>query len=150
MATALPDGNPIPSQSNALMLAELKEAHERLLLAMSNLDHVTRGPLPAKDVIIDARWSIGRASLARRTVWNRIHDQLSNRASKVEMDDLRRLRECDMALLRSSSDHVAKWGIASVVQNWADYCDASRGIRWKMRAAMGAEQRVLYPMLDAS
>lgn len=134
----------------ALMLEELREAHQKLLAAMSDLDHLTRGPPPPKERIIDARWNISRASLARRSLWNRIHIHLSRRASKQEADDLRRLQESDMALLRSSSEHVAKWNITAIVQDWPAYCEASRTIRRKMHAAIGAEQRLLYPMLGAS
>lgn len=129
------------------MLAELKDAHAGLRRAMSDLDTLTRGPLPTRERIINSRWNLSRASLARRTLWGRIYNYLSSHAAKEDVADLGRLREDDMALLRSSSEHVARWKITTVVEEWPAYCEASRAIRGKMQAAIGAEQRLLYPML---
>lgn len=42
-----------------------------------------------------------------------------------------------MALLRSSSEHVAQWNPTNVVQDWPAYCEALRAIRRKMLAATG-------------
>lgn len=134
-----------PEQLTAVLLRELRDAHAKLLEAMADLDTLTRGPVPPRDRVIDARWSISRASLARRTLWHSIHRHLAVRASEQETKELQRLYESDMTLLRSSSEHVAKWSITAVLQDWEDYCVASNAIRWKMKAAIGSEQRVLYP-----
>lgn len=131
------------------LLAEMQEAHERLLRAMADLDRLTRGPLPTKKRIIDARWAISRASLARRKLWGDVYAHLLGRVSKEDEADLRRLQEADRALLRSSTGHVSTWRIDAVMQNWPAYCVASNAIRWKMKAAIGAEKRLLYPMLGA-
>lgn len=103
-----------------------------------------------KERIIEARWNISRASLARRTLWNRIHAYLLVRATGAAAVDLRKLQEGDMLLLRSSTAHVSRWTIFAVMREWAAYCEASRAIRWKMKAAIAAEQRVLYPLLTSS
>lgn len=150
MATPSPDRLASPSRPMALMLVDFKERHKKLLLAMSDLDKLTRGPLPTKERVIDARWNISRASLARRTHWNLIYSQLLCRAPQGDAKELRRLRENDMVLLRFSSEHVGKWAILAVMEDWPGYCEASRAIRWKMQAAIGAEQRVLYPMIQAA
>jgi len=132
------------------MLRDLMEAHSDLRRAMADLDVLTRGPIPAKEEVIDARWNISRASLARRRLCNSIHSRLSVRASDEYARELQRLSKYDMALLRSSSEHVLKWTITAVMNDWPGYCEASRVIRWKMKAAIGAEQRFLYPMLEAA
>lgn len=116
---------------------------------MSELDELTRGPLPTKARIIDARWSISRTSLARRMLWSKIHTYLLDRVSQENAGDLRRLRDSDMALLRSSSEHVSKWKIETVIENWSAYCEASRAIRLNMKSAIEAEMRLLYPLLGA-
>lgn len=149
MATAVPTHIPSFGRQSVRLLAELRDAHKKLLQAMANLDELTRGPLPSKALIIDARWNISRASLARRTLWRGIYAHLSGRVSKEDEMDLCRLRDGDLDLLRSSAAHVSKWQIEAVVQNWAAYCEASKAIRWKMMAAMGAETRLLYPLLEA-
>lgn len=150
MSKALSNCPSAPKRAPVLMLGELKLAHARLLKAMSQIDAITRGPLPTRDLIIDARWNISRASLARRILWNSIFSSLSGGATEEEAKDLRWLQLNDIALLRSSSDHVAKWTVNTVMQNWPEYCEASSAIRWKMRAAMGAERRLLFPMILAA
>lgn len=138
---------PLAHKHSQLLLAELQEAHGKILEAMSELDKLTNGPLPTRACVIDARWAISRASLARRMLWSRVYAHLSCRASTEDETDLRRLQEADRALLRASSEHVSKWGIDAVMRDWAGYCEASNAIRWKMKAAIGAEKRLLYPML---
>lgn len=114
---------------------------------MAELDTLVRGPVPPKNDVIDARWKISRASLARRTLWYSIHRHLSTRVAGQNAIELKRLYENDMILLRASSEHVAKWSIAAVMRDWEGYGVASNAIRWKMKAAIGSEQRVLYPMM---
>lgn len=132
-----------------LLLVELQNAHQNLLIAIKDLDAVTRELLPIRDRIIDCRWKISRASLARRTLWNRIYEYLSDGRSELGNAELRRLQEGDRALLRSSSEHVSEWKIDVVIKDWPRYCAASNAIRWKMKAAIGMETRILYPMLRA-
>lgn len=148
MITASPTCHPSAATSSSVMLTELRKAHETLLKAMSDLDELTRGPLPLRERVIQARWHISRASLARRTAWNRIHAHLAAGVGREESADLRRLQESDIALLRSSSEHISKWNIDTVMEDWPGYCLASQAIRWKMKAVIGAEKRLLYPMLS--
>lgn len=150
MATALPALISSADKLSAVLLAEFQEAHQKLLQAMAELDTLTRGALPSNELIIDARWTISRASLSRRTLWNRVYAHLSSCGSSEDAADLRRLQESDMALLRSSSEHVSRWKIDAILKDWPTYCEASRGIRWKMKAALGGEKRLLYPMLEAA
>lgn len=139
-----------PSLGSPQFLRELKVAHTKLRSAMADLDVLTRGPIPEKEQVIDARWAISRASLARRTLWNQIYRHLSVRVSGEDARELQRLFENDMALLRCSSEHIGKWTITAVMNDWAGYCEASRAIRWKMQSAIGGEQRVLYPMIEVA
>lgn len=139
----------VVEKQSGYLLEELHFAHDALIRAMAALDELTRGPLPTKDCIVEARWNISRASLARRTLWNKIFNHLSRRKCDSTARDLSRLKENDMALLRASSAHVSRWGIDAVMLDWGGYCLASLDIRKKMKAALGAEKRVLYPMLQA-
>lgn len=131
----------------AELLIEFQKAHANLLNAMTDLDGVTNEPLPQRERIINSRWRISRASLARRSLWNEIYAYLSYDSSEANHAELRRLQESDRALLRSSSEHVSEWKIDAVVKEWPSYCAASNAIRWKMKAAIGMERRLLYPML---
>ena len=118
-----------------------------LLDAILHMEAVTRAPLPTKESIIDARWTISRKSLARRNLWRRVYDYLSGRSEIRNRADLKQLHEIDLALLRASSQHISKWTIDAIMRDWTAYCAASDEIRWKMKAAIGAEVRLLYPML---
>lgn len=140
--------NPPERPLSPIFLDDLLHAHAKLLCATAELDTLTRGPLPSTARIIDARWNISRASLARRSLWGRIYDHLSNQTAKENIPDLRRLQLSDMALLRASSEHVPRWTINNIVQDWSAYCEASRSIRWKMKASIAAEQRIRYSMLE--
>lgn len=137
----------IVDQTSARLLGELQTAHKLLLQAMADLDEQTRCPLPARDAIINARWTISRRSLARRNLWKKIHGHLSPRSDRGVEAELERLQDTDRSLLQASSDHVSKWKIDAVMEDWSAYCTDSREIRWKMKAAIGAEIRLLYPLL---
>lgn len=139
---------PSPEPLTTVLLGELRDAHVKLLKAMAGLDTLARGPVPPQNEVIDARWKISRASLARRMLWYSIHRHLSPIVSDQNAIELKRLYENDMVLLRASSEHVARWSITAVMRDWEGYCVASNAIRWKMKAAIGSEQRVLYPMME--
>jgi hypothetical protein len=126
----------------------MQEAHKSLLQAMSDLDELTRGPLPLKERIIDARWKISRASLARRTLWNAIYAHLSRDPCRDTGNAVHSLQEADTALLRSSSEHIRKWNINTIMQDWPAYCEASKALRLKMKAAIEVEKRLLYMVLE--
>ena len=150
MESALPSYNDFSGTLLRSLLADYQFAHASLIQAMAELDALTRGSLPSRDRVIDARWSISRASLTRRTLWSRTLTRLSSQASNELEGDLRRLQEIDMALLRASSEHVCKWPIEAVINDWSAYCAASRDIRRKMKAAIDEEKQVLYPALGGS
>jgi hypothetical protein len=131
-------------------LRQFEDAHAKLLKAIADLETLTRGSVPTKTQVIEARWSISRASLARRKLWHLTYRNLLSAASDLAKRELQRLYESDMAMLRSSSDHIAQWTIAEVMGDWPGYCAASKAIRWKMKAAIGGEKRILYPILENS
>lgn len=148
VATASPNNCDFRDRYRGRFLAELQRAHAALLQSMSELDELTRGPVPPTARIIEARWNISRASLTRRMLWGKIHTQLLDRVSPENAAVLLGLRKSDMALLRLSSEHVSKWTIETVVAHWSTYCEASRAIRLKMKHAIDAEVRLLYPLLE--
>ena len=132
----------------AVLLSELRDAHAKLLKTMAELDTLARGPVPPTSEVGDARWNISRASLGRRTLWHSIHRHLSASALEENAIELQRLNQSDMTLLRASSEHISKCNITAIMQDWQSYSAASNAIRWKMKAAIGIEQRVLYPLME--
>lgn len=132
--------------SHGALLAELQAAHANLQKAIDELAKLTEGPVPTKAELVDTRWRVSRASLSRRSLWARIQMTLS--AGKHHQDVLRRLQEMDIALLRASTDHVGKWSPEAVLSDWTGYCLASANMRTQMKAAIGVEKQLLYPLLD--
>jgi hypothetical protein len=130
------------------LLAELEKAHEELLHAIRTLEELARGPAPSRSELVNVRWKLSSASLSRRLLWGRIHRTLSGRVSQLEQDKLERLREADISLMRTSTQHVATWTPEAILREWSGYCSASRMMQRKMTDAIRAEQEILYPILS--
>lgn len=130
-------------------LAELNDAHARVLAAIGKLEQLTLGPVPAKDILVNVRWRLSSASLARRLLWGRIHAFLSQQAAQRYEDDLRQLQQADIELLRASSQHVAKWTTEAILADWPGYRVASKRMRRKMIEGIAGEKRLLYPILSS-
>lgn len=130
------------------LLEDLRAAHENLTCAIGELAHLTKGPVPAKETLDKVRWKLSRASLSRRMLWTRIHCDLAPGSSEEMKLKLRQLQEADMRLLRHSTEHVATWTTDRIVNDWPGYCLASQHMRSKMKEAIAAERRTLYPLLD--
>ncbi len=129
------------------LIAELETAHSKLLDAMDALDRLTRGPPPEKGELVDTRWKVSSASLARRLLWGRIATVLSGRGRARENDQLRRLHAIDNELVKTSTKHVNQWTVDAILSNWDGYCSASRDVRSKMAAAIASERDILVPLL---
>lgn len=141
---------PAQPDRTGFWLDELKEAHESLLSAIEKLAQLTRGPLPDKGELAAVRWRVSAASLSRRLIWGRVHSLLARRVTDLKVDrELRHLQEADMSLMRASTEHVGRWSLAAIIDDWAGYCQASEAMRRKMTYAISEEKRLLYPILSA-
>lgn len=129
-------------------LGELKEAHAKVLRAIDDLECLTRGHIPDKELLVKTRWRLSSASLTRRLLWGRIHAYLSWQLDRRFEENLRRLQQADMELLQTSSKHVADWSVDCVLADWAGYCRASERMRRAMIEAIDQEKRLLYPLLS--
>lgn len=134
--------------TSAHLLVELRNAHQNLLAAMDAMNGVTRESQPDRARYANARWRISQASLARRTLWNKIYRHLLPRVSSQEAVDLEHLRTADHEMLRHSANHIATWIKARIEADWEGYCEASRAIRWRMKSCLREEQRILYSLLE--
>ena len=136
-----------PAASNSL-LGELREAHEVLIAAMNVMDRLTRQSEADPSCFANARWRISQASLARRTLWSVIFRHLLPQANPKEVVELERLATADREMLRHSANHIFMWLPSKIEVDWKGYCEASLAIRWRMKACLGAERRILYPLLE--
>lgn len=127
----------------------LREAHAALIGAIEELAQLTSGPLPGREVLVDVRWAVSQASLARRLLWGQIHALLARRVEARFGRDLRRLQEADVELIRASAKHVGRWTIDAIVEDWEGYCQASELMRSQMLDAVAGEMRLLCPILES-
>jgi hypothetical protein len=126
---------------------ELREAHLALVAALGEMEAVTRDGAADRLRYSRARWRLSNASLARRALWQGVPRALGDCALDADARIIAGLQQTDLAMLRASADHIRTWTAATVEERWAEYCMASRDIRWKMKAAISAEQRLLCPLL---
>ena len=138
---------PRENAASALMLSDLQKAHDELVAAMAVMDIVTRADVAERSQYSSARWRLSQASLRRRTLWAAIFQHLRPRVGCRDAADLDWLQTTHLEMLHNSAAHVGKWTVDRIEADWRGYCEASRAIRWKMKAAMGAEKRILYPLL---
>lgn len=129
-----------------ILLDRLREAHAALIGAIDQLAQLTSGPLPDRQVLIDVRWAVSQSSLARRLLWGQIHNHLARRIEATLERDLRHLQQTDAKLMRASANHVGRWSIDAIVEDWGGYCQASEFMRSQMLDAIAEEKRLLYPI----
>lgn len=133
--------------SCGILLIDLKQAHDGLVAAMAELALVNRDAVGDRTRFTNARWRISQKSLGRRLLWNRILAYLQPRVGAEDAATLTQLQKADAELLRHSASHVRDWTTNAIEQKWGGYCEASRAIRWQMSSSIGAEKRLLYPLL---
>lgn len=141
----------IPVSGNAAsawLLSELRVAHDNLLSAMDAMNSATSVAVPDRDCYTNARWRLSQASLRRRTLWGKIFQHLLAGAAPSAVEALKLLDMANRDMLHLSAAHVGKWTTASIELDWRGYCGASRAVRWKMKACITTEKRILYPLLE--
>jgi hypothetical protein len=112
------------------------------------MEALTRETEPDRLRYSHLRWKLSQASLSRRTLCAKICSHLGPTASNEEIDILKTVQEADRDLARASAMHIGRWSADSIQTSWSAYCQASGEIRWKMRAYLGLEQRLLFPILE--
>lgn len=135
--------------SAGFWLRSLKDAHSALIGAIDKLARLTFGELPSRQVLIEVRWAVSQASLARRLLWGQIHTGLARRVDPRFESDLRRLQEADIDLIKASAKHVGRWTVDAVAKDWDGYRRASERMRRQMLDAIAGEKRLLYPILQS-
>ena len=130
------------------LLAAIKQAQGQLTAEMAKMDALTREERPDRARYSHLRWQLSHYSLTRRMLSAKILAHLEAFVSPAEAETLKTLRGSDRELARSSTAHIGRWSAEAIDTGWFDYCEASREIRWKMRAYLGMEQQLLFPILE--
>jgi hypothetical protein len=136
-----------PNES-AAYLAQMQEVHEKLLKAIADMADATQPGTPDPEKFTYARWRLSKASRARRVLWEQVRGYIAGRASGGERDAIDRLVADNEELRRSGTAHIGRWSSQAIVQNWEDYCDASRSVRWEIMSVVRHERRNIMPILE--
>jgi hypothetical protein len=130
------------------LLAAIKQTHQQLISEMANMEALTRETEPDRLRYSHLRWKLSQASLSRRNLCAKICDHLRPAVTKAECETLTTIQDADRELARASAMHIGRWSADSIQTSWSAYCQASGEIRWKMRAYLGMEQRLLFPIIE--
>ena len=137
-----------PSPPVTDLLADLRDAHEKVLTAIDDMETATQAAEPGGDLYPRARWRLSQASRHRRVLVDAICSELLKRVSAEEVKAIEALRADGERRLRASAAHVRTWTMESINRDWRAYCRASAVIRASMRERIASEKAVLDPLLS--
>src|SRR4051794_2934411 len=129
------------------LLSGLRAAHCEVLKCIAEMERVTDEPGPDASRYTAARFRISRASLERRSLWQRARRHLQSKITAADGEKIYFLASIDADLGRFTADHVARWTVAAIQRDWTGYGDASRHMRRRMSECIKAEKQILYPLL---
>jgi hypothetical protein len=128
------------------MLSELKKLHVELLTFLDDLERLTGEATVRPDEIAAARLKLTRASRRRSSfLETTVYPALISGSAG---GDIQRLRDTGQDQRSRSTQHIAKWTLAEIVEHWVEYRAASRTLRAAMRDRIREEQAVLYPLME--
>ena len=131
------------------MLTQLKAVHAELREAIAGLEAVVSQPAPDREPLSAARLRLSKASSRRRSmiecsIYPLLHDLPPHEADKIA-----NLRLEMAALMVQSSEHIGRWTIRAICEDWGGYQKASAAMRRSMLKRIEHEGAVLYPLLQA-
>jgi hypothetical protein len=132
------------------MFARLRELHLEILDKLGELDHLVMSDQPQIERLMGVRHGLTRASRARTMLLEReIYPRLLSGPSVKMADDIRRLQAEGKQDLATSSQHIGRWSLRTITEQWEQYRTASNSMRAAMRRRVKVEQELLYPLLAA-
>ena len=136
-----------PSNRSWAILADLQDAHIRLLASIKDLAKITERPCSDKVEYAAVRFRVSEASLARRMTFRAACDYLQPLASPADQQAISRLRSADAELAKHASEHVRQWTTENIDRDWEGYCDATEEMRSALLKQIELERLLLSPML---
>jgi hypothetical protein len=131
------------------VLTQLKAVHAELREAIAGLEAVVSRPSPDRELLSAARLRLSKASSRRRStlecsIYPILHDVPQHDAEKIA-----NLRLEMATLMVQSSEHIGRWTVRAICEDWAGYQKASAAMRRSMLKRIEHEAAVLYPLLQA-
>jgi len=137
----------VSSNRSWAILADLQNAHIRLITAIKDLAKITGRPCSDKVEYSTVRFRVSEASLARRITFRAACDYLLPIASPADQQTISCLRSADADLAKHASQHVQRWTTATVDLDWDGYCVSAREMRSALLKQIELERSMLYPLL---
>lgn len=130
------------------MLTKLRELHSEIREKLGELDQLVANDQPQVDRLMHVRHALTRASRARtKLLETEIYPRLLSANISSQAEGVRRLKEEGKADLMASSQHIGRWSLRTITEEWNQYRSASNAVRIAMRRRIKAEQDLLYPLL---
>ena len=131
------------------MLGELRCIHGLLREAIAELAAVASNSVLDEAPLSTARLRLSRASRNRRSlilgsIAPLLHDVPAPKAADVAALVLE-----DSRLMINSSEHVRRWTMSGIRDDWTGYQRASAEMRASMLKRIDREAAVLYPLLES-
>ena len=130
-----------------LLLAEMSEAHDALAAALAAHEQLTCEETSDPNRYTESRWRLSKASLIRRALLGRIHEQLRPLLGAGDAALLDSLIAADQEIVQISSAHIQRWSSASIDRDWNGYRAAAAAICRTMRGEVENEKRRLDPLM---
>lgn len=96
------------------MLSDLRAAHHRLFICISEMEQVTRELAPNPLQYTGARLRICRAGLTRRGLFHRIVKHLSSVVGSADNHALQALAALVSQNARHSTTHISRWTVEAI------------------------------------
>jgi len=131
------------------VLTQLKAVHAELREAIAGLEALVSQPSPDCETLSAARLSLKKASSRRRSLIECSIYPLLHDAPPEEAEKIANLRLEMATLMVRSSEHIGRWTVRAICDDWAGYQKASAAMRRSMLQRIDHEAAVLYPLLQA-
>ena len=131
------------------MLRRLEEHHRRIRAGIDEVRSCCEATSPSSKELGAARSRLSEASLARsKFVGEEVLPRLLEDADADLRFDLLKLVSVFAAKRQISNEHVARWTLLTIEQDWAGYCAAAKVIWAMMENQLDSERRYLAGRLN--
>jgi len=131
------------------MLRMLEEHHRTIRAGIDEVRSFCEAASPSSKELGAARSRLSEASLARsKFVSEEVLPRLLEDADADLRFDLLKLVSVFAAKRQLSNEHVAKWTLLTIEQDWAGYCAAAKVIWAMMENQLDSERRYLAARLN--
>jgi hypothetical protein len=131
------------------VLSQLKAVHAELREAIAGLEALVSQPSPHCETLSAARLRLRRASSRRRSLIECSIYPLLDDVPPEEAQKIANLRLEMATLMVRSSEHIGRWTVGAICEDWAGYQKASTAMLRSMLSRIEHESSVLYPLLQA-